>query len=171
MHGASSTIQVSVVPLRKAWSSDSECSGSNENLDKAHHDFLQHGICITYLSFPLRHNANAGTILQRCRSQVDQFRNRMNKKLCVFKLGLTANPLLRFEFYKEDNYTHMSLLHVSPNLGLCQMLEAALIAANISERECRNQKLGGEGPPSTAHEPFHFVYVVGARADQFKPIR
>ena len=50
------------------------------------------------------------------------------------------------------------------------MLEAALISANRSERECRNEKPGGEGPPSSGEEPFHYVYVVGARADQFKPI-
>ena len=142
-----------------------------ENLEKRHVEFLKHGICVSYLSFPQRQKATAGTVLQRCLAEVTKFRNRMGRKLCVYKLGLTSNPVLRFDFYKDANYTHMSLLHVSPNLGLCQMLEAALIASNMSERECRNQRTGGEGPPSSEEEPFHFVYVVGARADQLKRIR
>ena len=142
-----------------------------ENLEKRHVEFLKHGICVSYLYFPQRQKATAGTVLQRCLAEVTKFRNRMGRKLCVYKLGLTSNPVLRFDFYKDANYTHMSLLHVSPNLGLCQMLEAALSASNMSERECRNQRTGGEGPPSSEEEPFHFVYVVGARADQLKRIR
>lgn len=94
----------------------------------------------------------------------------MNRKLCVYKVGLTSKPALRWEYYKEANYTHMVLLHFSSNLGLIQMLEAALIAANLNETGCRNERYGGEGPPSE-NEPFHFVYVVGARADTFKSIR
>ena len=142
-----------------------------ENLDKQHQLFVSHGICISYLSFCKRQKASAGTVLRRCFSEIDSFRDRMGRKLCVFKVGLTSNPIVRFSFYKDANYTHMSLLHVSHNLGLCQMLEAALIASNLSERGCRNQRYGGEGPPSAEQEPFHFVYIVGARADQFKAIR
>ena len=133
--------------------------------------FANNMVSISYLQFSRKYDANAGTILQRCLTQVGRFRDRMGRKVCVFKLGLTSNPVLRFNFYREGNYTHMTLLHVSSNLGLIQMLEAALIAANIDETGCRNQKYGGEGPPSSEHEPFHFAYVVGARADTFKPIR
>ena len=115
----------------------------------------QHGISISYLQFSRKYDANAGTILQRCLTQVGRFRDRMGRKVCVFKLGLTSNPVLRFNFYREGNYTHMTLLHVSSNLGLIQMLEAALIAANIDETGCRNQKYGGEGPPSSEH--YHFI--------------
>lgn len=65
----------------------------------------------------------------------------------------------------------MSLLHVTSNLGSAQMLEAALIAGNISKRGCRNKKFGGDGPTSYEHhDSMFFVYVVGARADLFKPI-
>ena len=129
------------------------------------------GICLSYLHFRFKCTANAGTILQRCLSQVCHFREKLGKQLCVYKLGLTSNPALRFQFYKEGNYTHMTVLHVSCNLGLIQMLEAALIAANISEKGCRNQRYGGEGPPGSIEEPYHFAYVVGARADSFKRIR
>ena len=132
--------------------------------------FIQNGICVSYLAFRLREKATAGTILQRCLSQVESFRNRMNRQLCVFKIGLTAAPVTRFQYYKEANYSCMSLLHVTDNLGIAQMLEASLIAFNISERWCRNQRYGGEGPPHTVKEPLHFVYIVGARADQNKPI-
>lgn len=145
---------------------------TGETLDVREREFLQHGICISYLSFSRRPKANtAGSILQRCLSQVSQFRDRMGRKLCVYKLGLTSNPIVRFDFYKQDNYTHMTLLHATSNLGVAQMLEAALIAPNLSEKACRNERYGGEGPPCCEQQCFHFVYVVGARADQFKPIR
>lgn len=147
-----------------------DCNGM-EHLERLEHNFQQSGICVSYLAYSRRQKATAGTILQRCFCQIDQFRNRMGRSVCVFKVGLTSNPLVRFSFYKEANYTHMTLLHVSTNLGSIQFLEAALIAANVSELGCRNQKYGGEGPPVSEEESFHFVYVVGARADQFKPIR
>ena len=132
--------------------------------------FHQHGIRTAYLSYPALHKATAGTILRRCLSQVQDFRKNIGQQVCVFKVGLTAEPTLRFAFYKELNYTHMSLLHASRNLGLIQMLEAALIAFLMDERGCRNQRYGGECPPSTEQKDTFFVYVVGSRADQFKPI-
>ena len=143
----------------------------DQALEKMETDCQQHGICIAYLHHPRKYNATAGVVLQRCLTQASNFRDRMGRKVCVFKLGLTSNPVVRFDFYREGNYTHMSLLHVSSNLGLIQMLEAALIAANLGETGCRNQKYGGEGPPCFEDEPYHFVYIVGARADKFKPIR
>ena len=143
----------------------------NGHIKEMEHKFQSHGIRLSYLSFPRRYNATAGTTLQRCISEVNSFRNKMNRKLCVFKVGLTSSPILRFEFYKDASYTHMSLLHVSEHLGAAQMLEAALIAMHISEKGCRNERYGGEGPPCSHGEKFHYVYVVGARADQLKPIR
>ena len=65
----------------------------------------------------------------------------------------------------------MVLLHVTENAGVAQMLEASLIAIHMSQTGCRNEKHGGECPPSCALEPFHFVYIVGARADCMKRIR
>ena len=53
----------------------------------------------------------------------------------------------------------------SPNL------EAALIEKNLLEKGCRNEKFGGDGPKHLREEPFHFVYIVGARADRLKAIR
>lgn len=95
----------------------------------------------------------------------------MGFDLCVFKLGLTSNPILRFQYYKDANYTHMNLLHVCESIAVIQMLEAALISFHISERGCRNQRYGGEGPPLHEGVSSHFVYIVGARADQRKAIR
>lgn len=143
---------------------------SEPSLKEQEHQCQVNGICISYLKFYRRQTATAGTILQRCLSEVSSFRDRMGRKLCVFKLGLTSNPILRFDFYKEANYTHMTLLHVSDQLAVTQMLEAALIAFNLNETGCRNQRYGGEGPPCPPNAVFHFVYIVGARADQMKPI-
>ena len=143
---------------------------SEPSLKEQEHQCQVNGICISYLKFYRRQTATAGTIIQRCLSEVSNFRDRMGRKLCVFKLGLTSNPILRFDFYKEANYTHMTLLHVSDQLAVTQMLEAAPIAFNLNEIGCRNQRYGGEGPPCPPNAVFHFVYIVGARADQMKPI-
>ena len=131
----------------------------------------KHGIGVSYLPFPKRLKATAGTILQRCLREVETFRNKMNKNLCVFKLGLTSNPIVRFRFYQEANYTHMTLLHVSEIPGVAQMLEASLISSHMTQHGCRNERFGGECPPGSEMEPYHFVYIVGARADSMKPIR
>ena len=129
-----------------------------------------HGILISYLvDESQRSKCTAGTILQRCMMKVEAFRMNMTYSLCVFKIGMTTNPLLRFHFYAKGNYSHMSLLHVTNNIGVAQMLEAALIQAHMSERQCRNEKLGGDGPPTNQDGHF-FVYIVGARADVFKRI-
>ena len=128
-----------------------------------------HGILISYLDESQRSKCTAGTILQRCMMKIEAFRMNMNRSLCVFKIGMTANPLLRFHFYAKGNYSHMSLLHVTKNIGVAQMLEAALIQTHMAEKQCRNEKLGGDGPP-TNQDGHYFVYIVGARADVFKRI-
>ena len=135
-------------------------------LEELERDCQQNGICISYQHFRGRQHASAGTILQRCRSLVTKFRNGIGKQLCVYKLGMTAKPTLRFKYYQECNYTHMSVLHVSTNLGLIQMLEAALISDNLSEKGCRNQRYGGEGPPGSISEPFHFVVCCWGQGGQ-----
>ncbi len=152
---------------------DTHADESLHLLKKFEYQFQMHGICVSYLGYARMYTASAGTILQRCISEINRFRDRMGRKLCVYKIGLTSNPCVRFEFYKEANYTNMTLLHVSDQLGVIQMLEAALIARNRTENACRNERPGGEGPPYSKDDPlsFHFVYVVGARADQMKPIR
>ena len=133
--------------------------------------FPQNGIAIEYLGESRREKATAGTILHRCFTKVEQFRTHMGRSVCVYKVGLTSNPLVRFQFYLEGNYTRMSLLHVTGNMGEAQMLEAALIEKNLLEKGCRNEKFGGDGPKHLREEPFHFVYIVGARADRLKAIR
>ena len=144
------------------------CASALEHMEGA---FKASGISITYLDAPKRLKATAGTILQRCCTKVEHFRNKMVRSLCVFKVGLTSDPVQRFGFYLEANYTCMSLLHVTANMAEAQMLEAAVIAATISEPGCRNERLGGDGPSKLTPYQLYFVYVVGARADCLKAIR
>lgn len=132
--------------------------------------FREHGIAIAYLNEPQRCKATAGTVLQRCFMKLEQFRNTVGYSVCVYKVGLTSNPIIRLQSYLDRNYSHMTLLHVTSNLGEAQMLEAALICSSLSKTGCRNEKLGGDGPKHTIKEPWHFVYVVGARADKLKAI-
>ena len=164
-------IPIARQPLRDLSSGVSEtCVDCSTSLNEIEKECCSHGITISYLPSQQRLRSTAGTILQRCLSKVEHFRTKMNKSLCVYKLGITADPCIRFFYYKEGNYTHMSLLHVSENLGTIQMLEAALISSHMFQKGCRNERLGGEGPPAQV-EPFYFVYIVGARADGRKSIK
>jgi hypothetical protein len=145
-----------------------------ESLDTMSVLFHKYGIC--HKSLVTKRAVTAGTILDRSAKHVQQFRERMNINLCVYKVGMTTNPLVRWHSYKQDGYDLMSLLHVSASKGLIDMLEAALIREHMGNTGCRNIRLGGDGPSSRkrdceASALTHFVcYVVGSRADQHSRI-
>ena len=128
------------------------------------------GISTFYMQQSARLKATAGTILQGCLNHIERFRNQMTRSLCIYKIGITTNPVVRFHFYALGNYSKMWLLHVDDNMGAVEMLEAGLIAMHISEKECRNERFGGDGPTTLDHAGPHFLYIVGARADCGKAI-
>ena len=125
-------------------------------------------IDVRYLDMRSR-KPNAGTVLQHCKAKALQFRKVMGLQVCVFKIGYTSNPIFRFRKYELLNYSRMALLHVTSCKGAAEMLEAALIDQHIGLSGCRNEQLGGEGP-GHIQAPDYYVYIVGARADQAKPI-
>ena len=114
-------------------------------------------------------NMTCGKLLSHCVDKIDAFRTKIGIRLCIFKIGVTHNPLVRYRSYHENGYKTMWLLAMSCSIPLVHMLEAALICKYCLHVGCRNKKgTGGEGylnrhdgPPG----PF-FVYIVGARADQ-----
>ena len=114
-----------------------------------------------------------GKILAHSRQQVTAFREYLGINVCVFKVGVTANPAQRFEQYLGVNFTAMWVIFKSDDLSLVHMLEAGLIALFSDCSGCRNSpNTGGEGAlnrRSHANPPF-FVYVVGGRADQLKKV-
>ena len=114
-------------------------------------------------------NATAGVVLQHCIRKLELFRASLGSAVCVYKIGYSSNPIQRFESYQLANFTNMWVLHVTECKGTALMLEAALIAFNAGCVGCRNEKPGGEGPQHLQPEHF-YVYAVGARADQCKPI-
>ena len=114
-------------------------------------------------------NPTCGRILTHASEQVSCILNEVGASLCIFKIGVSANPLLRFASYLNLGYTTMWVIHVSSSLGLTHMLEASLIREYQSFRGCRNKDgSGGEGALNTSKcfKPPFFTYVVGARADQ-----
>lgn len=112
-----------------------------------------------------------GKILAHAKRQVAAFRQRMGNEVCVFKIGVTADPHVRFQDYLEKNYSTMWLISESNDLGMTHMLEAALVSDCSGIKGCRNHpETGGEGSLHRSDPPF-YVYLVGARADTFKSIR
>ena len=106
--------------------------------------------------------------------KVDAFRNNMGLRVCVFKVGVTANPLTRYGSYMEVSFNSMWLLHVSHSVDLIHMLEAAVVAIFHKHVGCRNQEgTGGEGALNRVgaelRGPF-FLYVTGGRADQCRRV-
>ena len=91
----------------------------------------------------------ASKILWHCVGVINAVRQENGgNSLCVFKIGLTANPLQRRASYFEQNFHSFVVIHkvCRPDLlGMLEMLEAALIAEFYDdERCCRNRQLGGE---------------------------
>ena len=111
----------------------------------------------------------AGTVLQHCKKQVELFRASLGGAVAVFKIGYTSNPVRRFVSYHMHNFAAMRVIHTTENRGVAEMLEAALIDAFKQVRGCRNDKPGGEGPGHLIARNY-YVYIVGARADEAKPI-
>ncbi|CAE7299174.1 unnamed protein product [Symbiodinium sp. CCMP2456] len=91
----------------------------------------------------------ASKILWHCVKTVNCIRQENGgNSLCVFKIGLTSNPLQRRQSYREHNFMSFVVIHRVCRLELLamlEMLEAALIAEFYdNQRCCRNFQLGGE---------------------------
>ena len=114
-------------------------------------------------------NPSCGRILAHAKCQVSGFRENMGISLCVFKIGVTANPPARFVHYVEKGFTNMWVLFAGEEVGLIHMLEAALISEFGSASGCQNKlHSGGEGALNRKNleDPPYYVYVTGGRADQ-----
>lgn len=112
-----------------------------------------------------------GKLLSHCCDRVDTFRSKIGLRLCIFKLGVTACPVTRWQLYKEQGYQVMWILATSDSIDLVHMCEAALIRIFHLHIGCRNRAgSGGDGrlncqPPPP---PPYYVYIVGGRADEGK---
>ena len=114
----------------------------------------------------------SGRILAHATQQVTSFREHMGISLCVFKVGVTANPPCRYLQYMAKNFTSMWVIFSSDSVKEVHMLEAALISLFHAGTGCQNVAgSGGEGAlnKQSARPPF-FVYVTGGRADQNKRV-
>ena len=114
-----------------------------------------------------------GRILSLTTQRVTSFRQKLGLQLCVFKVGVTSNPLYRFAKYRDLAFTNMWLVWVSDSVDLVHMLEASLIQQFYQETGCRNKGgTGGEGSLNKADPPSppYFVYVTGGRADQLRRV-
>ena len=121
----------------------------------------------------------ASTILWHCVKAINCLRNQCGgPALCVFKIGLTSNPLQRRAAYYKQNFKKFVIIHkVSRGelLGMLEMLEAALIAEFYdNQRCCRNRQLGGESMRDKTFMPRfappYFAYCVASNASQREPI-
>ena len=123
--------------------------------------------------------AVASKILWHCVKVINKVRQEHGgNALCVFKIGLTLQPLQRRQSYMEQNFESFVLLHkvCRPELlSMLEMLEAALIAEfHDNERCCRNKQLGGESMRDKSFMPRfpppYYAYCAAACAAQRKPI-
>lgn len=112
-----------------------------------------------------------GKILEFCKCQVSNFREKIGIRICVFKLGVTADPITRYKFYEDLGFTTMWLIAELDSVDLVHMLEAALISEFCMHVGCRNKKgTGGEGALNRkpCAPPPYYMYITGSRADNPK---
>ncbi|CAE7446166.1 unnamed protein product [Symbiodinium sp. CCMP2592] len=121
----------------------------------------------------------AGKILRRCIDVVRKVRyENGGEQLCVFKIGLTANPVRRRASYRDQNFRNFVIIHQtcrSDLLGLMEMLEAAIIAEFYDAGcRCRNRQLGGESMRDRDQRPRfappYYAYCAATNASQREPI-
>ena len=126
-----------------------------------------------YRGLPPERRATCGKILAHAKRQVAAFREWITVTLCVFKIGVTANPPARFVDYVQKGFTEMWVIHSGDNVDIVHMLEAALISEFANSIGCQNMpETGGEGAlnrKASVGPPF-FVYVTGGRADQHRRV-
>ena len=119
-----------------------------------------------------RGKPTCGKILAHAKAQITSMREWLGIRLCIFKIGVTANPSCRFNWYLERGYTCMWVIAASDSLDLIHMLEAALISEFSKHVGCKNKSdSGGEGAlnrTNTVSYPPYYVYVAGGRADQHR---
>lgn len=135
--------------------------------------------CVDLLTHPLpegvvdctmprrKTDPTCGRILEHCKNKVTNFREKIGIRLCVFKVGVTADPLLRCKYYFENGFTESWIIHTSDSVDLIHMLEAALVSEYHLHVGCRNRKgSGGEGALNRKNccPPPYFVYVTGCSA-------
>jgi hypothetical protein len=118
-------------------------------------------------------------LFNHCLARVARIRRRTGgTQLCVFKIGITACPEIRWQSYVSNGYSCFQIVHASFELGLIEMLELLLIH-HFSELEpvktLRNSRAGGEGMRDREGYPLrpgpYLLYVAAARADQRQAIR
>ena len=106
----------------------------------------------------------AGKLLAHCKDQITVFREKIGVRICIFKIGVTTNPLLRFSTYMEQGYTSMWVLAVSQSVDQIHMLEAACISEFSKHVGCKNAaNSGGEGALNRKDvvPPFSLVFYWG----------
>jgi hypothetical protein len=137
---------------------------------KSFKDLLNpYGICLKCFQScrPGPHAFTTGVQLDDCLRVIDTFRNHVGVDLCIYKIGITSNPIIRFRDYQEEGFTMMWVIHYTldaASAGVVEMLEAGLISHHINVRSNRNVRKGGDGNLS-AQSPPYCTYIVGGRAD------
>ena len=112
---------------------------------------------------------SCGKILSHAKGQVTALREKIGIRLCCFKIGVTTNPLNRFQLYVKRGYNLVWVIWTSASTDIVHMLEAALISEFGRHVGCQyTHESGGEGALNKENPPPppYFVYVVGGRADQ-----
>ncbi|CAE7908201.1 unnamed protein product, partial [Symbiodinium necroappetens] len=118
---------------------------------------------------PLRPSPpSSGRVLSYCAQQVTSFREHISISLCVFKVGVTSNPVVRYVDYRRKNFTAMWVIFCGSSVKEIHMLEAALVSLFHSCSGCQNTPgSGGEGALNRVSSvPPYYAYVTGGRADQ-----
>ena len=128
---------------------------------------------LNHCVMPRHGKPTSGKVLAHAKNQIQSFREQMGVRVCVFKVGITCNPIQRFISYREVGFTDMWVVTMCDSVDSISMLEAACIALFSAHVGCRNKaETGGEGAlnRSPPPKPPFFLYVTGGRADQLRKV-
>jgi len=110
--------------------------------------------------------SSSGAVLSHMQQVADVRIENSGASVCIFKFGITAQPLKRWYSYKTQNYLKFTVIHATNSLMEACWGEAALIALSEGAKGCRNIRKGGDGPLHVKGDgPPYFIYIVTSRAD------
>ena len=80
----------------------------DEDFDSVSFDWNRvKGLGLLKRCVPTDSHRTCGKLLSFCIDQVTSFREKIGIKLCVFKIGVTSNPVVRYKSYVEKNYCNV----------------------------------------------------------------
>lgn len=100
-------------------------------------------------------------LTSHCLSAIEMIVSSVQVGECRYKIGLTASPVVRFQYYSNIGAWRMFVLCSVRGASAAAAMEQRLICRFRSDGRCANRAPGGEGAGTSQGTTFYIYVVVG----------